>query len=1380
MNLRKQVSLIVVLAMLFSFAVPVNTAKGFSGSGQELMHSIVQELYARMAEELLSCIQDSNIDEIVAIIRHDMELFKMMKEKAEEFNEAGTISEKKDIILDILEDIKELYIADIADVNDYITYVSDFLEENDVDNAFDLIDLFIANDFQTVLDILKTYTFDISGYVFNDKNANATWDDGENGIKDQSVLVIPVDILPTLITELTPIISQLSNLDLNNLNLGSLLKQVNTLAQIVCNTDSSGKFTAPSKSMGFYIILRSPVALPFNNGSLDYEQLPDMSFDVEYEETGSVTNPYVTKLIAYLPELLNSLTSVLSGISETDIDFDSLLGVEGINTIFNLLFNSGSDGLDLTGILNGIGGSIPGIYFTVASPYGNLYTFNNGTFNFRPQLLFSIRKLNVVSGYVFEDTNENGEYYGGVFGSGIYSNGRNGVTVYLFKKTVDNQFTEISQKKTSAEGFLSILGIGSPGAYGFTLKYDKTYCLAIKKDDTGLPGGIIKTNKSNSPPEVLSDYYVISEFNTNSQEQTVYSNVNFWYRRLNVLEGSISSLAQKFKYTLTNKTQVNITCEYIINNGDVVQATVSKRGLISYGTLNKELPMIEGVNTFTWRSSAVNEDNEVVYSDWETLTETAYKITTVIVSDPNIQGEDKSDTASYLLSSSQNRTVTITPASGHEVKSATVNGNPVTVSGNKITISKPTENKSIIVYIGPKSYTVTKNVTGGTTDAGSTAVHDTDFTFTTAVSSGYNPSSVTVSYKVGSSSQKQIQPVGGVYKIPGNEITGNITITVTFALNSNQSAPTETLTGVVPTSYGLSDGKITGTTTAMEYRLSTNTDYTAVTGNEITGLLPGTYYVRYAAKTGFNVGTDKEIIVGQGPNVDQGIPIETLTGIAPTSSEEIDGIINGTTAAMEYRLVTNSVYVSAGDGKTIRLIPGSYYVRYAAKEGFNAGLEIIIIVPTYEATTKEDSKVIVIVNDKQESLGEETWSEEGDNRILTVDMDNDVLNQMIDENIRNDDNTVIININDRTSDIVNVNLTGDIVRRLEDNNFTVSVTRDNIQYNIPASELTINDVANKLGVDSSELQNIVVEVQIANVSEEVMDLYRKVVEENENELILPPVNFNITAKTTKADGTTEDVSISSFDNFVERVFEIPEGIDPAKVTTGIVFTQNADGTWSYTHAPTEVFQKDGKWYARISSLTNSTYSVIYNPVKVASVNGHWAIVAVNDMASRLVLTEYEKFLPDKAVTRAEMATYLIRAVGLYRNDILIDTKFTDVKRTDKNFIGVALAEKWGIITGYSDGSFKPDQKVTRQEAMIMLARAMDIVKYSENTTDRFKYYLDGKEVSSWALIYVKKVVNARIFNGREHALLAPNDYITHAEALTAIRNLLINAGLINK
>lgn len=423
--------------------------------------------------------------------------------------------------------------------------------------------------------------------------------------------------------------------------------------------------------------------------------------------------------------------------------------------------------------------------------------------------------------------------------------------------------------------------------------------------------------------------------------------------------------------------------------------------------------------------------------------------------------------------------------------------------------------------------------------------------------------------------------------------------------------------------------------------------------------------------------------------------------------------------------------------------------------------------------------VIVIVNGKEQDAGKETKTTEAGKSTVTVEVNNKVIESKIDEAIKNNtggtENIVQVPVADTKSEVVKVELTGDIVKKLEENIFDVSVKRENIEYIIPAEEFTISKVAENLGIKEADLDDIKVEVKITKLDEKVVEKYKEVAEANGAELVFPPVEFEIVAKTTKTDGTTGEVEISRFSNYVERVMEIPAGIDPSKITTGIVF--NADGT--YSHVPTEVYQKDGKWFAKLNSMTNSNYSVIWNPVTVKSVENHWSKEAVNEMASRLVIFDPEAFEPNEAITRADFAEYIVRALGLYRAGAR-ENAFKDVSSTGERTLAILIAKEYGIVIGYSDGSFKPEQNITREEAMVMYERAMKITKLTGSDEARYKKYTDYAKVSSWAETYVRAVLSAHVFNGTSETTLTPKSNLTCAEAAQAIKNLLVESKLINE
>ena len=419
--------------------------------------------------------------------------------------------------------------------------------------------------------------------------------------------------------------------------------------------------------------------------------------------------------------------------------------------------------------------------------------------------------------------------------------------------------------------------------------------------------------------------------------------------------------------------------------------------------------------------------------------------------------------------------------------------------------------------------------------------------------------------------------------------------------------------------------------------------------------------------------------------------------------------------------------------------------------------------------------LIVIVNGQEEKAGKETMTTEAGKSTITVEVDNELIENKINNTIGTA-NIIQFPIADTKAEVVKVELTGDIVKNLEENTFNVSIKRDNIEYVIPAEEFTISKVAENLGVAETDLETIKIEVKITKLDEEVVEKYNEVAKANGAELIFPPVSFEVVAKTENVDGTIASVNISKFNNYVQRVMEIQEGIDPSKITTGIVF--NLDGT--YSHVPTEVFQKEGKWYAQLSSLTNSNYSVIWNPVTVNSVEEHWAKEAVNDMASRLIILDQGNFEPNEAITRADFAEYIVRALGIYREEATYENMFLDVRGDGVQTPAILIASENKIVAGYSDGTFRPNELITREEAMTMYHRAMKVTKLVGSDVTRYQNYKDFENVSDWAQGYVKEVIAANVFNGTDATMISPKSNLTYAEAAQAIRNLLVESKLINK
>jgi hypothetical protein len=229
----------------------------------------------------------------------------------------------------------------------------------------------------------------------------------------------------------------------------------------------------------------------------------------------------------------------------------------------------------------------------------------------------------------------------------------------------------------------------------------------------------------------------------------------------------------------------------------------------------------------------------------------------------------------------------------------------------------------------------------------------------------------------------------------------------------------------------------------------------------------------------------------------------------------------------------------------------------------------------------------------------------------------------------------------------------------------------------------------------------------------------------------------------------------------------------------VVVEQNG----SLRHVPTYVYQKDGKWYAKINSLTNSTYTVIWHPQEFTDVEKHWAKNAVNDMGSRMVVSGIgnNNYAPDRAITRAEFAAIIVRALGLAPGTG--KSGFSDVEASKWYFGYIEKASAYGIIKGYDAATFGPNDKITREQAMTMIARAMKItglkMELKDSETEKILMaFSDSAQSSAWAKESIATCVRAGIVSGKSGHALAPRDEITRAEVAVIVQRLLQKSSLI--
>lgn len=166
---------------------------------------------------------------------------------------------------------------------------------------------------------------------------------------------------------------------------------------------------------------------------------------------------------------------------------------------------------------------------------------------------------------------------------------------------------------------------------------------------------------------------------------------------------------------------------------------------------------------------------------------------------------------------------------------------------------------------------------------------------------------------------------------------------------------------------------------------------------------------------------------------------------------------------------------------------------------------------------------------------------------------------------------------------------------------------------------------------------------------------------------------------------------------------------------------------------------------------------------------HWAREAIDDMSDKKIVNGYSDgtFKPNNEMTRAEFIAVVNRMLGLKNES---SRYIPDISRQDWYYADVRKAVEAGILKGDDAGYIRPNDTITREEAVVVLARAFKIA----DAVGIDISYSDRSEISDWAKTNVYTFVRYGYLNGYDDNIIRPKSPITRAEALTIIKRIIPN------
>ena len=169
----------------------------------------------------------------------------------------------------------------------------------------------------------------------------------------------------------------------------------------------------------------------------------------------------------------------------------------------------------------------------------------------------------------------------------------------------------------------------------------------------------------------------------------------------------------------------------------------------------------------------------------------------------------------------------------------------------------------------------------------------------------------------------------------------------------------------------------------------------------------------------------------------------------------------------------------------------------------------------------------------------------------------------------------------------------------------------------------------------------------------------------------------------------------------------------------------------------------------------------------SDIGGHWAQGTIIQWTSKGYISGYEDgtFKPDNSITRAEFVRLVNQSMGYTKTG---NAYFSDVSSSYWGYNDIQKGVAAGYVRGDGNGKFRPNDPVSRQEAAVMIAQ---ICGLGQDYSAAAKY-TDYRYIPSWAAGYVGAVSKAGIMSGYPDGDFKGDRYLSRAEAVIALDKAL--------
>ncbi len=456
----------------------------------------------------------------------------------------------------------------------------------------------------------------------------------------------------------------------------------------------------------------------------------------------------------------------------------------------------------------------------------------------------------------------------------------------------------------------------------------------------------------------------------------------------------------------------------------------------------------------------------------------------------------------------------------------------------------------------------------------------------------------------------------------------------------------------------------------------------------------------------------------------------------------------------------------------------SFYNAYTPASGGGGGGTVVeepVDEPVVEEpVTEETADGETTVTSDVENAAAVTTNEDGtEEAVVDTDVVADAIEGVVEavaaeETEEGETITPVINLNIENESIdVSVAINADTAESLCESNIDICIATQAITYEVPSRIIDVGSVltdeGDNLDADcefrfkSAEVDAETVLAGIDGTSDDGVALAEAV--EGKSKII----EFSL-------DIYKNDSIVGSIHDFDKpltikiSLADIPDA-DPNKV--GAYYINEETGKPVFMGG--RIVTVDGVQMLEFSTMHLSKFAVLEAEISYPDVSSHWAKAYVESMGAKHIVSGYTDgtFLPEKAITRAEFAKLVVEAMNY--GDATYGNQFNDVSEADWHSAYIARAIANGVVSGYADGTFKPNENISRLEMAAMLSNALS-TRLSGDEQTVLGAFADHAAIATWGTEAAAITVEAGLMNGMSGDFNAQGT-TTRAQAATAIYRL---------